>query len=88
MKQQVQQNITEHLYRIADTLPDKAAFLHPFRLSFKDLIREIDRYAEGFRNKGISAGTRTIVLISPGLDLFAVSYALFRIGAIPVMIDP
>ncbi|MEN8203281.1 MAG: fatty acid CoA ligase family protein, partial [Bacteroidota bacterium] len=33
-------------------------------------------------------GTRTIVLISPGLDLFAVSYALFRIGAIPVMIDP
>jgi acyl-CoA synthetase (AMP-forming)/AMP-acid ligase II len=82
------QNITEYLYEVAEAHPDKAAFLHPFRLCFKDLIREIDRYAEGFRSKGIGAGTRTIVLITPGLELFAVSIALFRIGAIPVMIDP
>jgi len=81
-------NITEHLYRVAEADPHKAAFLHPYRLSFKELILEIDRYAEGFRMKGISAGTRTIVLIIPGIDLFAVSFALFRIGAIPVMIDP
>lgn len=82
------QNITEQLYEIAEAHPDKAAFLHPFRLCFKDLIREIDRFAEGFRSIGIGAGTPTIVLITPGLELFAVSIALFRIGAIPVMIDP
>jgi len=88
MKDPSLSNITDHLYGIADVYPDKAAFLHPFRLSFRNLIRQVDRYAEGFRNLGIGKGSRTIVLISPGLDLFAVSYALFRIGAIPVLIDP
>lgn len=81
-------NITDHLYGVADAFPDKAAFLHPFRVSFRELTHLVDAYAEGFREKDIKAGTRTIVLISPGLDLFAVSYALLRIGAIPIMIDP
>ena len=88
MEQARQRNITDHLYGVADTHPDKVAFLHPSRLSFGELILEIDRYAEGFRANGIGQGTRTIVLITPGVDLFAVTFALFRVGAIPVMIDP
>ncbi len=88
MEQLKQKNITDHLYGVAETNPEKAAFLHPKKVSFGKLILEIDRYAEGFRANGIGQGTRTIVLITPGVDLFAVTFALFRIGAIPVMIDP
>lgn len=88
MTEHKKQNITEHLYGHAEIHPEKAAFLHPQRLSFNDLIREIDRFADGFRKQGIGAGTRTIVLITPGIDLFAVCFALFRLGALPVMIDP
>ncbi len=88
MEQAKQRNITDHLYGVAASNPEKAAFLHPKNLSFGKLILEIDRYAEGFRANGIGQGTRTIVLIKPGIDLFAVTFALFRVGAIPVMIDP
>ena len=88
MEQAKIRNITDHLYGMAETHPEKAAFLHPNRLSFRELILEIDRYAEGFRVNGIGRGTRTIVLITPGVDLFAVTFALLRVGAIPVMIDP
>ena len=88
MERAKQRNITDQLYRVAEAFPEKAAFLHPDKLSFGSLIREIDRYAEGFRENGIGPETRTIVLITPGIDLFAVTFALFRIGAIPVMIDP
>ena len=81
-------NITDHLYEFAEANPDKPAFLHPERLSFGELIVEIDRVADGFRDCEITVGTRTMVLIKPGIDLFAVTFALFRIGAVPVMIDP
>lgn len=81
-------NITSYLYEIADRLPDKPAFIYPVKLTFKGLINEIERMANGFLKIGIVAGTRTIVLIKPGIDLFAVTFALFRIGAIPVLIDP
>lgn len=83
-----QRNLTDHLYKAAATAPEKAALLHPVACSFGDLIREIDRYAVGFRTRGLGSGTRVIVLITPGVDLFAVTFALLRIGAIPVMIDP
>ncbi len=81
-------NITNHLYEFAEANPDKPAFLHPVRLTFGELIKEIDRVAAGLRDCGITVGTRTVVLIKPGIDLFAVTFALFRIGAVPVMIDP
>lgn len=81
-------NITSILYDFAEDHPEKPAFLHPVRLTFGELIQEIDRFARGLWQSGIKEGTRTIVLIKPGIDLFAVTLALFRIGAIPVMIDP
>jgi len=88
MEQVEKRNITDHLYSVAESHPEKKAFLHPDSLSFGEFILEIDRYAAGFRATGIGQGTRTIVLITPGIDLFAVTFALFRVGAIPVMIDP
>ncbi len=81
-------NITNLLYEFAEAHPAKPAFLHPIRLTFGELIREIDRYSVGLRKSGITNGMRTVVLIKPGIDLFAVTFALFRIGAIPVLIDP
>jgi len=81
-------NITSILYDFAEDHPEKPAFLHPVRLTFGELVREVDRIVSGLWESGIKEGTRAIVLIKPGIDLFSVSLALFRIGAIPVMIDP
>jgi acyl-coenzyme A synthetase/AMP-(fatty) acid ligase len=81
-------NITNHFYESASANPGKYALLHPEKVTFSELRLRIDSYAAGFTEKGIRKATRTIVLVSPGIDLFAVTFALLRIGAIPVMIDP
>jgi acyl-coenzyme A synthetase/AMP-(fatty) acid ligase len=81
-------NITNQLYEFAERNPGKNALLHPEKVSFAGLCLRIDQYASGFLENGVKKGTKTIVLVSPGQDLFAVIYALFRIGAIPIMIDP
>lgn len=82
------ENVTRFLYDFAALHPEKPALLHPVRITFGELCRLTDAYAAGFAGSGISKGTRTVVLIKPGADLFAVVFALLRIGAIPVLIDP
>ena len=82
------ENITRFLYDFSSLHPDKPALLHPFRVTFRELCRLTDAYAAGFSRSGISKGCRIVVLIRPGIDLFAVVFALLRIGAIPVLIDP
>ncbi len=40
------------------------------------------------RELGIGVGTRVALALRPGVDFFAVTFALFKIGAVPVLIDP
>ncbi len=81
-------NITDPLFEFALENPGKPAILYPLLLSYSDLCSMIDSYASGFIGAGIKAGTKTIVLIKQGPDFFSVVFALLRIGAVPVMIDP
>lgn len=57
-------------------------------LSFAELDRHTAAAAEIFRKNGIRAGTRTLLMARPGWDLILCAFALFRIGAVPVAIDP
>lgn len=45
-------------------------------------------YARGLTAYGIGPGTRTALMLTPGLDFFAMFFALFKAGAVPVLIDP
>ncbi|MEN8116106.1 MAG: fatty acid CoA ligase family protein [Bacteroidota bacterium] len=81
-------NITDYLFDFTRINPDKPAFLHPKKITYQNFCRLVDLYASGVQKSGIKKGTKTIVLIKPGIDLFATTFALLRIGAIPVMIDP
>ncbi len=56
--------------------------------SFADLARDVERLAAGVRRCGLRPGERAAVLIPPGRDFFAVTFALFRAGVVPVLIDP
>jgi acyl-CoA synthetase (AMP-forming)/AMP-acid ligase II len=47
-----------------------------------------DCYARGLSAYGIEPGTRTALMLTPGLDFFAIFFALFKAGAVPVLIDP
>jgi len=92
-------NIAEHLSRMAQRYPRKRAVVSPrgrdasgnvayAHLTFAELSRQTDRYAHGLERIGIARGTRTILMVRPGLDFFALTFGLFKVGAVPVLIDP
>ncbi|MBU0617257.1 MAG: AMP-binding protein [Planctomycetes bacterium] len=87
-------NIAEHLSRMAERYPDKRAVVHAVgrrphkHLTFRELARQSDSYAHGLERIGIRRGTRTILMVRPSLELFALTFALFKVGAVPVLIDP
>jgi acyl-CoA synthetase (AMP-forming)/AMP-acid ligase II len=56
--------------------------------TYADLNRLSDDYARGLIEYGIGRGVRCALMLPPGLDFFAVFFALFKAGAVPVLIDP
>jgi acyl-CoA synthetase (AMP-forming)/AMP-acid ligase II len=81
-------NISEYLRINAEKFPDKPALLHPVRITYRELETEVDRYSFGLEKAGIKAGSLTILMVPAGPEFFILTFALFRVGAIPVMIDP
>src|SRR5580693_5338947 len=63
----------------------RAAFT--FR-TFQQLDRESDALARGLTAAKIGPGVRTALLVRPGHEFFALTFALFKAGAVPVLIDP
>lgn len=90
-------NLSEHLTRVAERLPNRPAVVclkgagtraRCTSRTFRDLDRAADRLAHAFARRGIGKGVRTILMVRPSFELFAVMFALLRTGAVPVMIDP
>jgi acyl-CoA synthetase (AMP-forming)/AMP-acid ligase II len=67
---------------------DRAGRARYVLLTFAQLERESDELARGFERLGIGRGTRTVLMVPPGLDFFTVAFALFKAGAVLVLIDP
>ena len=56
--------------------------------TFRQLDRRSDAIAAGLISVGIGAGVRTVLMVRPGLEFFALTFALFKAGAVPVLVDP
>ena len=63
----------------------RRAYTH---LTFGQLNALCDAYAHGLKARGVQRGDRVIMMVRQGLELIALTYALFKLGAVPVMIDP
>jgi len=84
-------NISRPLSEMAALQPATAAIIFPEKgrsLTFSELDSWSSRLAAGFVKAGISRGVRTALLVPPSPELFAITFALFKAGAIPVFIDP
>ena len=57
-------------------------------LSFAELDAEVDAWAARLEVRGVRRGDRVLVMVRQGLPLVAAAFALFKIGAVPVIIDP
>ena len=92
-------NVSRHLWAQAVRQPATAALRIPTgnaaggairyaELSFAELAAEADAWAWRLTRKGVQRGDRVLVLVRPGLPLIAAVFALFKLGATPIVIDP
>ena len=82
-------NIASYVKSRASQFPHKPAIITSKRsVTFQQLHQEIERVARGLQFRGVVKGTRTVVLLKPGIEFVTVAFALFRLGAVMVLIDP
>lgn len=92
-------NIARHLPLMAARQPDRAAVKIPrgrtgaggidyLTLSFSELDTEVDAWVARLESRGVRPGDRVLVMVRQGLPLIAAAFALFKLGAVPVIIDP
>ncbi|MSU48453.1 MAG: peptide synthase [Opitutus sp.] len=92
-------NIARHLGHIAAVQPHAVALKVPrgrtrageidyLSLSFRELDREVGAWCDRLTRAGVRPGDRTLVMVSQGLPLIASVFAIFKLGAVPIVIDP
>jgi acyl-CoA synthetase (AMP-forming)/AMP-acid ligase II len=57
-------------------------------LTFAQLDAEANAAARLLQSQGVKRDTRVLLLVRPGLDLLRCTFALFKLGAVPIVIDP
>jgi acyl-CoA synthetase (AMP-forming)/AMP-acid ligase II len=57
-------------------------------LTYAELDARSDAIAAGLARHGIVRGTRTVVMVRPSPEFFLLMFALFKAGAVPVLVDP
>lgn len=87
-------NIASHLPAMAKLQPSRPAIIAPKpgggwqTMTFGELDAQSDAYARGLERIGIGRGVRTVLLAPPSLEFFPLVFALFKVGAVLVMMDP
>ncbi|AKC88250.1 olefin beta-lactone synthetase [Pseudoxanthomonas suwonensis] len=94
-------NIAAALPRLAAERPDQPAIRCPGRrgaggglaaydvvLDYRALDARSDAIAAGLARHGIGRGVRTVVMVRPSPEFFLLMFALFKAGAVPVLVDP
>lgn len=92
-------NIAGYLPTRAAEMPHQAAVVMPedrtplgrrkyAHLTFRQLDELCDAYAHGLAGLGFERGDRVLLMVRQGLELIALTFALFKLGAVPILIDP
>ena len=93
-------NIAATLPRLARERPDQIAIRCPgtrgadgfarydVALTYAQLDARSDAIAAGLAKHGIVQGTRTVIMVRPSPEFFLLMFALFKVGAVPVLVDP
>jgi len=92
-------NIADRLAQSAECWPGLPAIIFPesrdrnkrvayTHLTFAQLQRETDRLASGLLKMGVQAGHRLVLMVRPGIEFIALTFAVFKTGATLVLIDP
>jgi acyl-CoA synthetase (AMP-forming)/AMP-acid ligase II len=92
-------NIARHLALMAARAPQQCALKIPrgrtrtgdidyLAFSFAELAADAAAGQTRFADRGVRPGDRALVMVRPGLPLIGSVFALFALGAVPIVIDP
>ena len=92
-------NVLAHLRRLASEKPDNIAIYAPTKKkrlgqfiythhTYQNLNDECNHLAKGLVAEGINHSTKVVLMVTPSFTFFALVFALFKVGAIPILIDP
>ena len=90
-------NISYRITEVASRFPQKKSVVFSERLAtgyrypyytFSEFEERSNRMANYFKSVGITKGMRTLLFVTPRLDFSVLTFALFKVGAVPVLIDP
>ena len=92
-------NVARHLRIAATDRPEGLATKSPVSVSptgevrhetrtFRQLDQESDAAAAHLAHAGLASGDRVLLAVRPGHDLIVGMFALLKLGAVPIAIDP
>jgi len=56
--------------------------------SFTELLKRCNRYANALKARDVRPGVRVMLMVRPSMEFIALSFALFQLGAVVILIDP
>jgi acyl-CoA synthetase (AMP-forming)/AMP-acid ligase II len=90
----VQVNVATLLAAHAARDPERAAVVAAdgrgawTECTYAELEARASRIAGGLAARGLEAGDHVCVFVRPSAELIAITYALFKLGAVPILADP
>ncbi|WP_019027468.1 olefin beta-lactone synthetase [Colwellia piezophila] len=96
-EQPKQANLCRHLAHAAIATPNALAVavqksqrgkLTYSEIDFADLHQRSDQIAYALNAYGFKKGMKAVLMVTPSLDFFALTFALFKAGIVPILVDP
>ncbi len=58
------------------------------RWTFGEILAASNRFARALENQGVGRGDRVMLMVRPSMEFICLSFALFQLGAVVILIDP
>ena len=90
-------NLCRHLAHAANNIPSELAVavqkkrrgqLTYQEIDFITLHQRSDEIAYALNAYGIKCGMKAVLMVTPSIDFFALTFALFKAGIVPILVDP
>ena len=92
-----QANLCHHLVDAAENFPQSLAVALQKRkfkkltyseINFQELHEYSDKIAFALNQYGLKRGDKAVLMVTPSIDFFALTFALFKAGVVPILVDP
>jgi len=86
-------NIAGALHRVAAEQPEDVALVtgrngRYSQWKFREVLENSTRYAAVLGARGVKRGDRVMLMVRPSMEFICLTFAMFRLGAVVILIDP